>query len=181
MKPIYRQAVLGPGPAIPMDYRTVPFAVGVMGVPSSNATLTWAVQHTLDDPGPDGAFPVSYSQTTTVITVTDLRQLNGVNGHGLSVGDSVYLAGVPGIPDSTELTVATVTSQSVYTLTAPLSQSAAGNAVAHNFRWDTHVSLTGQTGRNDGNYAFPVRAIRLNITAYTAGYIDLMLLQGWSH
>lgn len=178
MKPIYRQGAVGFGPAIPVDYRSVAFAVGVMGILSSNATLTWGVQHTLDDPGPDGAFPVSYSQTTTTITVTDLRSLNGVTGHGLSVADSVYLTGIAGTPDG-NYQVASIVSQTQYTVTSAVSQTASGNAAAHNFRWDNHVSLVNQTTRADGNYAFPVRAIRLNVSAYTAGYIDLIILQGW--
>lgn len=178
MKPFYRQGAIGFSPAIPVDYRSVPLGIGIIGIPSSNATLTWGVQHTLDDPGPDGAFPVTYSQTTTTITVTDTRQFFGVTGHGLSVADSVYLTGIAGTPDG-NYQVATVTSQTVYTVTSAVSQSAAGNAVAHNFRWDNHVSLVTLTGRQDGNYAFPIRAIRLNISAYTAGYLDLIILQGW--
>lgn len=179
MKPFYRQGALGFGPPIPLDYRTAPFAIGVAGILSSNATLTWGVQHTLDDPGPDGAFPVSYSQVATTITVTDTRMFNGVTGHGLSVADSVYLNGIAGTPDG-NYQVATVTNQTVYTVTSAVSQSVAGNAVAHNFRWFNHVSLVNLTARQDGNYAFPVRAVRLNVSAYTSGYIDLMILQGWS-
>jgi len=178
MKPLYRQAAAGFGPAIPVDYRSVPFAVGVMGILSSNGSLTWGVQHTLDDPGPEGSLPISYSQTTTTITVTDRRVVSGVAGHGLSVADSVFLRGISGTPDG-NYQIASVISQSQYTVTSAVSQTAAGNGSANNFRWDTHVSLTGQTTRADGNYAFPVRAIRLNVSAYTAGYIDLIILQGW--
>lgn len=178
MKPILRQGALGFSVPIPVDYRSAPFAIGVMGIPSSNATLTWTVQHTLDDPGPDGAFPVTYSQTTTTITVTDTRQFNGITGHGLSVADSVFLNGIAGTPDGA-YQVATVVSQTQYTVTSAVSQTASGNAIAHNFRWDNHVSLVNLTGRQDGNYAFPVRALRLNISAYTAGYMDLIILQGW--
>ena len=31
--------------------------------------------------------------------------------------------------------------------------------------WFAHPDLTSESGNNDGNYAFPVRAIRLNISA----------------
>lgn len=178
MKPFYRQGAIGFGPPIPVDYRSVPLAIGIIGIPSSNATLTWGIQHTLDDPGPDGAFPVSYSQVANTITVTDTRQFNGVTGHGLSVADSVYLNGISGTPDG-PYQVASVVSQTVYTVTSVVSQSAAGTAAAHNFRWDNHVSLVALTGRQDGNYAFPIRAVRLNISAYTAGYVDIIILQGW--
>lgn len=33
--------------------------------------------------------------------------------------------------------------------------------------WFDHPSMTGLTANTDGNYAFPVRAIRLNVTAGT--------------
>lgn len=44
--------------------------------------------------------------------------------------------------------------------------------------WFDHDTLTGQTASADGNYAFPVRAIRLNITAYTNGSVTMTLVQG---
>jgi len=41
-----------------------------------------------------------------------------------------------------------------------------------------HSSVTGKTANADGNYAFPVRAIRLTVTAYTSGSAVLTILQG---
>jgi len=40
-----------------------------------------------------------------------------------------------------------------------------------------HPDVTGKTVNTDGNYAFPVRAIRLNVTAYTSGAAVLTLIQ----
>jgi hypothetical protein len=40
-----------------------------------------------------------------------------------------------------------------------------------------HASLTAQTANKDGNYAFPIRAIRLNNTAGT-GDTTMTILQG---
>jgi hypothetical protein len=40
-----------------------------------------------------------------------------------------------------------------------------------------HPDVTGKTVNTDGNYAFPVRAIRLNVTAYTSGTATLTLIQ----
>lgn len=42
----------------------------------------------------------------------------------------------------------------------------------------THATLVSQTTNKDGNYAFPVRAIRLNVTAWTSGGANLTILQG---
>jgi hypothetical protein len=180
MKPIVRLGAVGQSPWIPVDWLKNTFSIGLVGIPSSNATLTWGVQHTFDDPGPEGALPVSFSQTTTTITVTDLRQVSSIAGHGASVADSVVLTSTQAGVDGT-YAVATVTSQSVYTLTSTVSQSASGaNARANILRPFNHATMTGQTGRLDGNYAFPIRALRLIVTAYTAGYVDLITLEGYS-
>jgi hypothetical protein len=40
-----------------------------------------------------------------------------------------------------------------------------------------HPDVTGKTVNTDGNYAFPVRAVRLNVTAYTSGTAVLTLIQ----
>ena len=43
--------------------------------------------------------------------------------------------------------------------------------------WFDHSVITGKTANQDGNYAFPVRAIRLNVTAYTSGSATLTTIQ----
>lgn len=40
-----------------------------------------------------------------------------------------------------------------------------------------HSVLVGQSANRDGNYAFPIRAIRINVTAGT-GSVTLTILQG---
>jgi hypothetical protein len=44
--------------------------------------------------------------------------------------------------------------------------------------WFPHSSIAAQTTSKDGNYAFPVTAIRLNVTAYTSGGATMTVLQG---
>lgn len=41
-----------------------------------------------------------------------------------------------------------------------------------------HEFMVGKTANDDGNYAFPVTALRLNITAYTGGSAGLRVTQG---
>lgn len=43
--------------------------------------------------------------------------------------------------------------------------------------WFDHSTITAQTANKDGNYAFPVAAVRLTVTAYTSGSVTLTLLQ----
>jgi len=38
--------------------------------------------------------------------------------------------------------------------------------------------LTSKTANDAGNYAFPVRAVRLNVGLYTSGEVTMTLLQG---
>ena len=43
--------------------------------------------------------------------------------------------------------------------------------------WFPNNSLTNKTASLDGNYAFPVMAIRLTVTAYTSGSVQLTIIQ----
>lgn len=43
--------------------------------------------------------------------------------------------------------------------------------------WYNHASLASLSANGDGNYAFPVTAIRLNVTAYTSGTATLTAIQ----
>ena len=43
--------------------------------------------------------------------------------------------------------------------------------------WFDHANVTGQTANKDGNYAFPIAAIRLTVTAYTSGSVTLTIMQ----
>lgn len=38
--------------------------------------------------------------------------------------------------------------------------------------------ITAQTTNKDGNYAFPIRAVRLNVTAGTSPVVSMTLIQG---
>ena len=46
--------------------------------------------------------------------------------------------------------------------------------------WFPHSPIAAQTTNKDGNYAFPVTAIRLNVTAFTSGPAVMTVLQGSS-
>lgn len=44
--------------------------------------------------------------------------------------------------------------------------------------WFDNSTVAGETTNMDGNYAFPVTAIRLNVTVYGSGTVTLSVLQG---
>jgi hypothetical protein len=43
--------------------------------------------------------------------------------------------------------------------------------------WYDHATLAAKTTSSDGNYAYPVTAIRLNITLYTSGSAAMTVIQ----
>lgn len=43
--------------------------------------------------------------------------------------------------------------------------------------WFPHASLATKTASSDGNYAFPVMAIRLNVSSWTSGTATMMIVQ----
>lgn len=174
----------GYAPWVTLDYLEAPFSVGLGGILSSNANLTWGVQYTYDDIGPQGGRSVSIVQNaSTTATITDIGDPSwtGQPGHGLSAADSVVIQGSQIGIDGT-YQVAAVTNQTTYTITTAINQTASGgpSSTVNGLRVYTHSVLTALTTRKDSNIAAPVRACRLVCTAYTAGYVQLCILQGSS-
>jgi hypothetical protein len=177
---------------VPIDYIESWFGVEAGVCFSEDASLTAAVQYTLDYERIDPSQPtqkVSISRTTTTATVTDYGPFG--LGHGLLTGDSVVING----SGSTQLDspaplfgsggvgfTITQTGKNTYTYPCVNAGPAAdgGNAYVSRQRIYTHSTLTGLTSRANGTFNYPVRAIRLSVTGYSAGYCDLTVLQGSS-
>lgn len=164
---------------IPHDIYQTPVGITLAGFISSGAVLTWAVQGTCDDISTGAARGVVISQTTTVITVTDLGPPSRLGTHGLSVGDDVTIIGTGITGVDGEYAVTSVVSSTQYTVTSGISQSKAssvGRVITA--RVFTHPILTGQNGRAQNNWSYPVKGSRLVVTAYTSGVSSLEVLQG---
>lgn len=149
---------------IPVNRLQPQFKVSVFGLPSSGAVLTWKVQHTPDDLSVDAERQVSIARAGTVATVTD-------TAHGLSVGDSIIVMGSGSTNLDGTYDVATVVDANSYTYTVAntgATASASGTRAKY-LRVFDHATLVGQTGRADGNYAFPVSAVRFVISGYASG------------
>lgn len=43
--------------------------------------------------------------------------------------------------------------------------------------WFPNASVASETASQDGNYAFPIMAVRLNVTAYTDGSATMTVIQ----
>lgn len=177
---------------IPIDYIESWFGVECAVCLSEDAALTAAVQYTVDYELVNPQNPtqkVSISRSTTTATVTDYGPFG--LGHGLLTNDSVVVKG----SGSTQLDsqpplfgmgdvgfTVTVTGKNTYTYTVTNAGAAAdnGNAYVARQRIFTHSTLTGLTSRANGTINYPVRAVRLSVSGYSAGYCDLVVLQGSS-
>lgn len=188
----------GYSPWIPIAYNECWFGVGVAVILSEDGNLTYTVQHAFDDPvlQLDPTNAVTISRTTTTATVTDNGPL-GI-GHGLSTGDSVIITGsgsavldspAPALTDGITgisrgivgWNVASTPTNKTYTYTVANSGPATDGGNAHVARWRVFAStLAAQTARGTVTYNYPVRAIRLYISAYSAGFADMIVLQGVS-
>jgi len=170
MRPIYvTLGAAGASPWIPINYLQNAFGIGFAVTLSSDGNLTYSVQHTFDDPTTN-ARDISIARSTTTATVTD-------PDHGLNTGDSVIVES-SGSSNLDGTKTVTVTSANAYTYTVANSGPTAAAAKAKSLRIFTHEDVAAKTDRQDGNYAYPPRAIRLAISSYTAGKATLAILQG---
>jgi hypothetical protein len=64
-----------------------------------------------------------------------------------------------------------------YTVEHTFDDVFASNFSAATAKWYPHATLAAKTASADGNYAFPVTAIRLNVTPYTSGTATMNLVQ----
>lgn len=171
MRPVtVTQGVLGPSRWVPINWRSEGFAVGLGVKISSGATLTWGVQHTFDNPW---EFTYDWSGVRASATGTITRV-----GHGLSVGDWVMFAAL--FPFDREYAVATVADANTFTVTGMNAAGAltipTGMYQLHTAKVFNHQTLTGKTTSEGDNYAFPARACRLNVSAFTGGTASLTVI-----
>jgi hypothetical protein len=160
-----------------IDNHKTYFAIGLGATLDATANLTYTVQHSFDDPNAD--IVCNFTQATNVVTVTF------PSAHGLTTSDSVILSqsltnhpgqAVPASFDGT-YAVTSVTSPTVITVTVSPVQTASGVILASPMRVFNHASMAAKTTRSDGNYAFPIMAIRLNVSAFSTGSVTVTAIQ----
>lgn len=178
MRPVtVRQAAAGRTEWTQVDYVNAAFGIGLAVSFSSDANLTAQVEYTFDGLGSGDFNSVQVVQSASALaTVTDLGP-DG-NGHRLNTNDSVYVLGAPPSTVASGLVTVTVVDPTHYTYNAGVSQTINQPAQAQGMRVFVHPTLVGLTARQEGYLAFPVVAVRLHITAYTAGACYLDIVQG---
>ena len=174
MRPVtVRLSAAGVSPWIPLDYIQTSFSVGLAVLLSTNGNLTYSVQHTSDELW-DRTEQFTGARVTTTMSITKTN-------HGLRVGDWFQIQGNAAAPFFGEYAVAAITSESIFTATVAnsgLTTMPLSGAWLSTARVMPHATLAALTASANGNYAFPPRACRLAVTSYTAGYVDLTVIQG---
>lgn len=73
----------------------------------------------------------------------------------------------------------TISATATYTVEHTFDDIWSPNFVAASATWLPNTGLTAKTANADGNYAFPVRAIRLNVASST-GTVTMNVIQSTS-
>ena len=168
MRPVtVRLSAVGNSPWVQLSQYTSSFGIGLGVKLSSNGNLTYTIQHTFDD--------IHLRADTTLSRVTTSLSVKKIN-HGLSTNDWAQLSGTP-IWDG-EYAVASVTDQNTFVVTVADTGVTSGVGFVQTARVFNHAELAAETASADGNYQFPPTACRLNVSVYTAGYVDLTVVSG---
>ncbi len=164
-----RLSAAGFSPWIPINRMSNSFGIGFGCTIESGATLTYSVQHTFDD---------LYAEYTdfTVARVTTTATVTQAN-HGLKAGDWVYIKNA-GAPFDGFFEVVSITDVNNFTYTVENSGPLTASLLAslQKARVFDHTDIDDETGNTDGNYQFPPRAIRIRVSAWTDGFVDLTVI-----
>lgn len=157
---------------IPLNWRAMSgiYAIGLGVKLTPSPTLTYTVQHTFDNPWAS-SIDWSASRTTTTGTITKIA-------HGLSVDDWTQFDATA--PFNAAYSVASVVDADNFTVTVANSGATSvlwGSRQIHTAKVFNHADLAAKTASADGNYAFPARACRLILTAWTTGTAELTVVE----
>ena len=151
------------------------FNVGLTTTIETAATLTYDVEITSDANSQERHQKVSISRSTTTATVT-------LVGHGLKTGDNVivfdsnYTNHTPesNLEGRHDITVTTLNA-----FTYPVADTGATSAIARliSFSVSDHATIAASSAAESSSQTTPVSAFRLNVTAYTDGFVELTVLQ----
>jgi len=150
-----------------VDDKQNPFSIGFSV--TVQGTGTYTVEH---------AFTSWTKRIVGLTRVTTTATLKSAL-HGLQVGDSVVVEGA-GAPFDGTFAVATVTDANNITYTVVNSGATTGDPESRAvfLRVYPHSSIAAQTTSKDGNYAFPVNAVRMRITVSGTGNYAFHVNQG---
>lgn len=164
----------GASPWVPLDMQQRPFNVALVASLSFDGNLTYSVQYTPDSPYRTTQCYITISGTTATVTFAA--------AHNLVVGDSITVlnsgdSAIDGVHPVASVPSATTLTYTVGTTTLTKALPPARALLQRVFSHDYMVNLTA---RADGNFQSPCWAVRVNVTAWTAGGVTLSVTQGHS-
>lgn len=183
MRSPVKQTIAGaPGisPWLVLDYLARPFNVGLFASLSEDASVaaTYSIEYTPDNPNQTKGTRnnvVSLTRAGTVATLT------WANAHGLVTGDAakVYNSGDANLDGDVQ--VASTPSPTSITYTVANTGATVGSAYTEAIGlrvFALPAALTAATTRQSADLVTPCWAVRLHVTALSAGSITLEAVQG---
>lgn len=151
------------------------FELGLQTTIESGATLTYDVELTTDRNTNVRWKKASISRTTTTATVT-------LANHGLKTGDNVIIFDTNYTNHNPETNLEgsfdiTVTGVNTFTYTVTDTGQTAAICRLISFNVFDHADIAAETTAQQGVQSTPVSAVRLNVTAFTDGFVELTVLQ----
>jgi hypothetical protein len=165
-------SAVGVTPWLPLNYRQSPFNASIAVDFDSLGAMTYTVEHTFDD---FGAFIqyVQLSQVGTTVTATF------PTSHDLNTGDTLVVNG-SGNPGQDGQFIVTSTGLNTLTYVNAISQTSTSQStvLVARIRPFPKTAMTAKITIAEDLYLAPVTAVRLNVTAWTAGKATLIVNQG---
>lgn len=171
---------VGVSPWVPLDYVARPFNVGLFASLSEDASAaaTYSLEYTPDNPNPSRGTRnpfVSLTRSGTTATLT------WANPHNLVTGDAakVYNSGDPNLDG--DVSVASTPSATSITYAVANTGATAGSVYTEAIAlrvFALPAAVTAATTRQSLDLTTPCWAVRLHVTALTAGSITLEVVQG---
>lgn len=166
---------------IPLNTKKPTFGTALFVGLTGTVNLTYSVQHAVPTntggqyhPVPGNEVGVNAKLTRVTTTATLVWA-----GHGLTTSDSIVIQGAGAPFDGTYAVASVVDADTItYTVTDSGLATAQDGFQAMLLKVFNHDTLAAKTTADDGNYAFPVPFVRLNVTAYTSGKATLVVVSG---
>jgi hypothetical protein len=170
----------GVSPWLPVDYVQTNFNLGLFASLSEDASAaaTYSVEYTPDNPNQG---KTTRNNLLSLIRVAAVATIVFANPHGLLANDAVkvFNSGDPNL-DGDQTVVSTPTPTSLtYAVgnTGALIGTPYTEAIALRV-FPLQAALTAATTRQSASLTTPCMAVRLHVTALTAGSITLEVVQG---
>jgi hypothetical protein len=175
MLPVYTGLLTAAGASawIPLNFEQHSFAASV-AIDVLSGTLEFKVQYGMYDPSRDQEDVKSITRSTTTATMTWFA------ARAAKAADSIVVTGA-GAPLDGTYDIATVTSSTVITYTVANSGAAANlypGPRCQLIRTFDDPTITGKTATIAGAVPFVADAVRLVITSYTSGGVQMIVNQG---